>query len=124
MTISLVESLVGFDMDVTHLDGHKVGKPVSLLPLEAFSGWLEVISAEPWGLLSPSLVCYLSSLYWERLAVTVPQMFPQLRVDCTAFGGLVLTVATDESLSLFVVYVFRFSFSLESFLSLWLAVSS
>lgn len=32
VTISLVESLVGFDMDITHLDGHKVNKPVLLLP--------------------------------------------------------------------------------------------
>ena len=30
VTISLVESLVGFDMDITHLDGHKVSKLVLL----------------------------------------------------------------------------------------------
>lgn len=33
VTISLVESLVGFDMDITHLDGHKVSRPVLLLPV-------------------------------------------------------------------------------------------
>lgn len=30
VTISLVESLVGFEMDITHLDGHKVNKPIYL----------------------------------------------------------------------------------------------
>lgn len=33
VTISLVESLVGFDMDITHLDGHKVNKPIFRLPV-------------------------------------------------------------------------------------------
>lgn len=83
-------------MDVTHLDGHKVKKPVSLLPLKAFGGWLEVISAA-------SVVqshgdsflrlCSATSPHStaERPAVTVPQMFLRLRVGCTAFGGLVLS---------------------------------
>lgn len=41
VTISLVESLVGFDMDITHLDGHKVSKLVLLkvCPFKAFL-WL------------------------------------------------------------------------------------
>ena len=41
VTISLVESLVGFDMDITHLDGHKVSKLVllKLCPFKAFL-WL------------------------------------------------------------------------------------
>lgn len=31
VTISLVEALVGFDMDIVHLDGHKVKVMKSLL---------------------------------------------------------------------------------------------
>lgn len=27
VTVSLVEALVGFEMDITHLDGHKVNTP-------------------------------------------------------------------------------------------------
>lgn len=115
VTVSLVESLVGFDMDIAHLDGHKVSKPVLPLPVllkpshGCCWGYFSHFShLEPRELSAQALSCHLSSLCcWTCSSNNATDP------SATQVIAQPLAVSSLQSplVKALLFYVFRFSFS-------------
>ena len=128
VTVSLVESLVGFDMDIAHLDGHKVSKPVLPLPVllkpshGCCWGYFSHFShLEPRGLSAQALLCHLSSLCcWTCSSNNATDPSATRRWLHSLWRPRLYSLRWQKPY-FFTCFIFLFLF--ENLLFLWLALS-